>query len=64
MIWLATGASNLINHYTALLDLCKVLPVDVINSLPVLNGDLTWRVPDREVGSEKLLWKQAMWKRI
>jgi hypothetical protein len=61
MIWLATGASNHIDHCSALSGLREVLPVDVINGLPVLNGDLSWRVPD---GEEEPMWKQAARKRI
>ena len=49
------------DHYSALSDLREVLPVDVVNGLPVLNGDLSWRVPD---GDEEPMWKQAARKRI
>ena len=61
MIWLATGANNHVDHYSALSDLREVLPVNVVNGLPVLNGDLSWRVPD---GDEEPMWKQVARKRI
>ena len=64
MIWLATGANNHIEHYSALSGLRKILPVEIINGLPVLNSDLSWGVPEGEVRSSEPLWKQVARKRI
>ena len=64
MIWLATGANNHIDHYSALSVLREVLPVDVINGLPVLNRDLSWRVPDGDERPLEPLWKQVARKRL
>lgn len=62
MIWLATGAQNHIDHYPALSHLREVLPVDVVNGLPVLNTDLSWRAP--EGGDAEPTWKQVARDRI
>ena len=69
MIWLATGAQNHIDHYSALSHLRKVLPVDVVNGFPVLNTDLSWRAPmveegDEGLGNDEPTWKQVARKRI
>ena len=67
MIWLATGAQNHIDHYSALSHLRRVLPVDVVNGFPVLNTDLSWRGPAATVedGEEnEPTWKQVARKRI
>lgn len=57
MIWLATGAKNHIDHYSALSHLREVLPVSVTNGLPVLNKNLSWRAPTGEYADEPN-WKQ------
>jgi len=69
MIWLATGAQNHIDHYSALSHLRQVLPVDVVNGFPVLNTDLSWRAPTtveegEESGDDEPTWKQVARKRI
>ena len=69
MIWLATGAQNHIDHYSALSHLRKELPVDVVHGFPVLNTDLSWRAPMVKDGEEGLendepTWKQVARKRI
>jgi len=63
MIWLATGAQNHIDHYSALSYLREVLPVNVTNGFPVLNTDLTWRAPAGEEITEPI-WKQVARKKI
>jgi len=65
MIWLATGAQNHIDHYSALSHLRKVLPVNVTNGFPILNKDLTWRAPaGEEITDDEPIWKQVARKRI
>ena len=66
MIWLATGAQNHIDHYSALSHLRQVLPVDVANGFPVLNTDLSWRLPTTsdEEKDEEPTWKKVARKRI
>jgi hypothetical protein len=67
MIWLATGAQNHIDHYSALSHLREVLPVDVVNGFPVLNTDLSWRAPtveEEEGESDEPTWQQKARKRI
>ena len=63
MIWLATGAQNHIDHYSALSNLRKALPVRVVNGLPVLNTDLSWQDPDG-VDTDEPAWKQVARKRV
>ncbi|KAL7532505.1 hypothetical protein ACHAXR_004670 [Thalassiosira sp. AJA248-18] len=63
MIWLATGAQNHIDHYSALDDLRKALPVEVVNGLPRLNKDLSWRAPNFPCMDEPA-WKQVARERI
>ena len=58
MIWLATGAENNIDHYSSLDELRKVLPVSVVNGLPVLDRDLSWGAPAEEKGN------QPDWKKL
>mmetsp|Transcript_2319 Transcript_2319/g.3540 ORF Transcript_2319/g.3540 Transcript_2319/m.3540 type:complete len:568 (+) Transcript_2319:224-1927(+) len=58
MIWLATGSENHIDHYSALSQLRQTLPVEVVNGLPVLSKDLTWRCPPIESAHE------PKWKKI
>lgn len=41
-IWLATGCSNIISKYPVLEELRQILPIDVVNGLPVLSADLSW----------------------
>ena len=41
-IWLATGCSNVITKYPVLEKLHEILPIDVVNGLPVLSEDLSW----------------------
>lgn len=60
-IWLATGAQNHIDHYSALDDLRETLPVEVVNGLPELNEDLSWRAP---VGMDEPAWKRVARERI
>lgn len=66
MIWLAVGAENHIDHYNALPDLQKSLPIDVVYELPVLGSNLSWRQP--KIGAEGFnkepIWKQLARKRI
>ena len=69
IIWLATGAQNHIDHYSALTHLRRELPVEVINGFPVLNTDLSWRAPtakeeDDDVSIDEPAWKQVARKRI
>ena len=68
MIWLAIGAQNHIDHYSALSHLRQILPVDVVNGFPVLNTDLSWRAPTveevEESGIDEPTWKQVARKRI
>jgi len=64
MIWLATGAQNHIDHYSALSHLRRILPVSVTNGLPVLNTDLSWRAPVGEETTDEPIWKQVARERI
>ena len=64
MIWLATGAENHIDHYSVLSDLRNELPVDVVNGLPVLGCDLSWKAPQKEENNDEVDWKQTARKRI
>ena len=57
MIWLATGAANHIDNYSVLEKLREVLPVSVVNGLPVLSDDLTWKCPKGQ--TDEPAWKQA-----
>jgi hypothetical protein len=63
MIWLATGSENHLDFYSALSHLRKVLPVDTVNGLPVLNKHLSWRCPvDKEANEPH--WKKEARKRF
>ena len=62
MIWLSTGAQNHIDHYTVLSKLHEVLPVNVVDGLPVIDNDLSWKSP--EDGSDEPRWKQTVRKRL
>ena len=75
MIWLATGCENHIDHYTALSHLRKILPVSVMNGLPILNQNLSWRAPtpseeetnadaDAESEEQEPKWKQIARERF
>jgi len=63
MIWLSTGAQNNIDHYSVLSKLREVLPVNVVNGLPVLDNDLSWKSPEDEISDEPR-WKQTARKRL
>ncbi|KAL9186420.1 hypothetical protein ACHAXT_005658 [Thalassiosira profunda] len=63
MIWLATGAQNHIDHYSALARLREVLPVSVTNGLPHLDTDLSWKAPAEEERNEPV-WKQVARSRV
>ena len=63
MIWLAIGAENHIDYYSALSNLRETLPVSVVNGLPALNKDLTWRAPEG-VESDEPEWKKLARERF
>jgi hypothetical protein len=65
MIWLSTGTTNTVMQYPPLVSLEKVLPVQLVNGLPVLSKDLSWsdgRVINTEQ-EEEPIWKQIARKR-
>ena len=62
MIWLSTGAQNHIDYYNVLSKLREVLPVNVVDGLPVIDNDLSWKSP--EDGSDEPRWKQTVRKRL
>ena len=67
MIWLSTGATNTIMQYPPLVSLEKILPLQLVNGLPVLSKDLSWlddgRVINTEQEEEEPAWKQLARKR-
>lgn len=65
-IWLATGSENHLDNYVALNLLRETLPIQSINGLPILDSDLSWKLPDcHETGNEEEepAWKQQARKR-
>ena len=63
MIWLATGCENHLDSYSVFSHLRDVLPVDVVNGLPVLDKRLSWRRPHEEATDEST-WKMMARKRL
>ena len=71
-IWLATGCENVIDRYPLLSNLCKTLPIDIINGMPALSQDLSWSSSsgavdndgDEEKVEEECKWKQLARKRL
>lgn len=66
MIWLATGGDSDINLCPVLSNLNEELPIDVVNGLPVLNQDLSWRCSQLESNQlpPEPQWKQTARKRF
>ena len=44
-IWLCTGWDNDAARYPVLQDLCRALPIEIAQGLPVLNRNLSWGHP-------------------
>lgn len=62
MIWLSTGTTNTVMLYPPLVSLEKVLPLQLVNGLPVLSKDLSWSSDEQEEEAEPI-WKQIARKR-
>ena len=63
-IWLATGCENVIEKFSVLNNLRKVLPIKVVNGLPVLSEDLSWASTSNDNVNEnkwKFLARKRLW---
>ena len=61
-IWLATGCENVIERFSVLNHLRDVLPIKVVNGLPVLSKDLSWASPSSSTTSDDDWKNECKWK--
>jgi len=64
MIWLATGSENSIDSFPILSNLSSILPIQIIQGLPVLSKDLSWKLPFDMNEKEEEPWKKMARKQV